>query len=316
MALNAKYEDLVDAPKIATIGEHRHPGEILKLASNQQLRPAVDDATRRLLIIIDMQNDFMEGGSLAVPGATADVERLTRWMYANLEGITAIMCSIDTHYPLQIFHPAMWADAKGNPPADYTMITYDDVAAGKWRVVNGSATKAQACLKALAGTGKVGVMVWPYHCLIGSDGWKLEQELDNLVLFHSAVRRTRPQLVFKGTDTYSEMYGIIEPEYNPEGFVNYDVLNAIAQTDTQGDLKVNYDEIYLAGEAASHCLLESGAQILRHFKDHPEVTQRITILEDCTSPITGYEQATRDAFDEFKRSYGIQVRKSTDVQLV
>jgi nicotinamidase-related amidase len=316
MALKTTYEEIVDVSMIAKLGGHRHPGQILGPAPREQLRPAIDDAKRVLLIVIDMQNDFMEGGSLAVPGATADVERLTRWMYANTEGITSVMCSIDTHYPLQIFHPAMWADAAGNPPADYTMITYDDVQQGKWRVVNGSPTKALGCLKALAQSGKVGVMVWPYHCLIGSDGWKLEQELDNMIHFHAAVRRTKPQLVFKGTDTYSEMYGIIEPEYNPEGFVNYAVLNAIAEVGAAGELEVNYDEIYLAGEAASHCLLESGAQILRHFKDHPEVTQRITILEDCTSPITGYEQATLDAFDEFKRNYGIQVKNSTDVQLV
>jgi nicotinamidase-related amidase len=316
MALQTRYDEIVEVGKIATVGGHRHPGEILKLAPREQLRPAVDDAKRVLLVIIDMQNDFMEGGSLAVPGAQADVERLTRWMYEQMEGVTSVMCSIDTHYPLQIFHPAMWADAAGNPPADYTMITYDDVQQGKWKVANGNPKKALECLKALAQSGKVGVMVWPYHCLIGSDGWKLEQELDNMIHFHSAVRRTKPQLVFKGTDTYSEMYGVIEPEYNPEGFVNYAVLNAIAEIDAQGELEVNYDEIYLAGEAASHCLLESGEQILRHFKNHPEVTQRITILEDCTSPIPGCEQATLDAFDEFKRSYGIQVKKSIDVQLV
>ena len=110
-------------------------------------------------------------------------------------------------------------------------------------------------------------------------------------------------MIPKGTDPLSEMYGIIKPEYSKKGYVNTPVLNAIEK----------YDEIYVIGEAASHCLMESVAQIADHFKNRPDVTQKITILEDCTSPIPGFEDATTAAFDNFKSTYGIKFAKSTDI---
>jgi hypothetical protein len=315
MKLKTKYEEVVNVANIAS-GLSGNAGGILSLAAKEGLRPSVNDGKRVLLIAIDIQNDFMPDiGSLPVPGAKEDVARLTRFMYDNMEGLTDVMCSIDTHYPMQIFHPAMWTGKNGGNPDPYTMITYDDVANGTWRITGGDPKVVSRCLKALAAAGKVGVLVWPYHCLIGTTGWALEQEFANMVHFHAHAKKSKPQFVFKGTDVYSEMYGIIEPEYNPQGFVNFQVLNAIAGEDENGQFKIHYDEIYLAGEAASHCLLESGAQILNRFKDRLEVTQRITILEDCTSPVTGFEQQAKDAFENFKKTYGIKVAKSTDITL-
>jgi len=61
--------------------------------------------------------------------------------------------------------------------------------------------------------------------------------------------------------------------------------------------------------------MESVKQIAEHFSNRPDVTQKITILEDCTSPITGCEADTKAAFDNFKNSYGINFKKSTEIQL-
>lgn len=124
-----------------------------------------------------------------------------------------------------------------------------------------------------------------------------------MVYFHSVARKCVDSMINKGTDPYSEMYGIIKPEYSKENFLNTPVLTAIEK----------YDEIYVVGEAASHCLMESVKQIAEHFVNRPEVTQKITVLEDCTSPITGYEADTAVAFDNFKSSYGIKFAKSTDI---
>ena len=61
--------------------------------------------------------------------------------------------------------------------------------------------------------------------------------------------------------------------------------------------------------------MESVNQITEHFANRPEVTQKITILEDCTSPINGFEADTASAFANFRNSYGIKFAKSTDIQL-
>ena len=154
------------------------------------------------------------------------------------------------------------------------------------------------------GAGKKQLCIWPYHCIAGTEGATLENEFAKMVYFHSVARKSVNHMIQKGTDPYSEMYGIIKPEFSKKNFLNTPVLTAIEK----------YDKIYVVGEAASHCLMESVKQIAEHFANRPEVTQKITILEDCTSPITGYEADTQIAFANFKSSYGIQFAKSTDIQ--
>ncbi|MCZ7668324.1 MAG: hypothetical protein M5U34_14605 [Chloroflexi bacterium] len=64
-----------------------------------------------------MQVDFCHAdGSLYVPGSLGDMQRLIEFIYANAERITDITCSLDSHLPHQIFHPAWWADARATIP--------------------------------------------------------------------------------------------------------------------------------------------------------------------------------------------------------
>lgn len=291
---------------IATSEGVRDLPSIIAMAEQESFPAAAEDAKKVLLLTIDMQNDFMEGtGSLAVPGSKGDVERLTRWIYNNVDKLTQIVCSLDTHSAAQIFHPCWWEDDNGDQPTPFTIITYDDVANGKWKPVYGKTALSLDYLKNLEILGKKQLCIWPYHCLAGTYGANLEGEFTKMLYFHSTSRKSKPGLIQKGSDPYTEMYGIIRAEYDPSNFLNTPVLSAIER----------FDEIYLAGEASSHCLMETGRQVLEYFGNRPDVTQRITILEDCTSPIPGCEQMATDAFASFKMQYGIRVAKSTDVQL-
>lgn len=300
--MKTNYEQIVD---VANIGKRGAVdlNAVFAMAEQERFNPSVQDAPRRLLLAIDVQKDFMEGGALGVPGSIGDVERITRFIYNNMGGISNIMCSLDTHTPHQIFHPCWWENENGDHPAPYTVITYADVEANRWRPVIG-VQESIKYLKELESTAKKQLCIWPYHCIAGTEGASLEGEFAKMVYFHSVARKTKNLMIPKGQDPYSEMYGIIKPEYSQKNFLNTTVLNAIEK----------YDEVYVVGEAASHCLLESVKQIAEHFANRPEVTQKITILEDCTSPITGYEADTQAAFDNFKNTYGINFKKSTEIQ--
>ena len=324
--MNARYEDIVNVNDIAT-GKFAHASSVITLALQEKVRPANTDAKRNLLIGIDWQNDFVipdqslvgpgePYGSLSVPGAKQDIENWTRFLYNNFEYITRVLLSVDTHYPNQIFHRMMWRDETGAPVAPYTLITPADLKSGKYQFVGGNPRTALNCVTTLEQAGKGGVFVWPDHCIIGTQGWNLEAQLMQMVTFHSAARNVDPIFAFKGTDRYSEMYGILEPEYNPNGIVTKVILDALAAFDpTTGDLRdMKWDKIIIGGEAASHCVLESIRQMLKRFKGHPEVIQRVYILEDCTSPVTGFEQQMKDAFAEFKRQ-GANIVKSTELDL-
>lgn len=304
--METTYNRIVNVDQIASFQSRENMADIICAGKNEHITPASQDKRRTLLLAIDVQNDFMEDiGSLPVSGSRGDVERLTRWIYNNVSKLTQIMCSLDTHAISQIFHADWWTDKNGNHPQPFTIITYQDVADGKWQAANGENHRSSEYLRILESEGKKQLCIWPYHCLEGTSGAKLESEFTKMMYFHSAARACTPILIAKGQNPYTEMYGIIKAEYDADKYVNQAILDAIK----------GYDAIYIAGEASSHCVLASAVQILEHYADHREITSRITLLEDCMSPITGFEEATRQQFWQLKEKYGISVVKSTDVIL-
>ena len=221
-----------------------------------------------------------------------------------MNGISKIVCSLDTHIPQQIFHPCWWVNSNKEQPIPYTIITYEDFKQEKWEPVFGDKEETETYLRKLEKEGKKQLCIWPYHCIWGTEGAMIENEFSKMVYFHSVVRNSICKIIEKGKDQYSEMYGIVKPEYSKDNFMNKEILELVEE----------YDEIYVVGEAASHCLMESVKQIAEHFKNFKETTKKITILEDCTSPIKGYENDTKATFDYFKNTYGIKVLKSTDIK--
>lgn len=305
--MKTTYNQIVDVDQIASHVSTENIDQLIVLAKNEKTADAANDKKRTLLLAIDFQNDFMENiGTLPVSGSKKDVENLTRWMYNNIEHLTQVMCSLDTHSINQIFHANWWTDAKDNAPAPFTVITYKDAVEGKWKSRNNNdQERSLTYLKQLEQTGKQQLCIWPYHCLEGTLGAKLESQFLKMIYFHSALRNISPILVAKGQDPYSEMYGIIEPEYNPQNKINQNVLDTIE----------TFDAIFVAGEASSHCVMASVVQILNYFANRKDITSRITILSDCMSAISGSEETTRLQFEELKEKYGIQIKKSTEIKL-
>lgn len=304
--MHTPYEWIVRAEYAASGQSPGALAELIAWAEGEGLTEATTDEKKILLLVIDMQNDFMEGiGSLGVPGSKHDLLRLSRWIYDNLSGLSRIVCSLDTHSLAQIFHPAWWTDAEGRHPEPYTIITAEQVQQGLWRPFGGDVSRSLAYLRHLETEGKKQLCIWPYHCLEGSSGADVEAELLRMIYFHAAARRTQPLFIRKGSDPYTEMYGILKPEYDSQGYLNESVLEEIEK----------HDAVYLAGEASSHCLLESCRQIVEHYAGRPDVLRRLTVLSDCASAIPGYEQETEEAYRQLSLRYGLALRKSEDAKL-
>lgn len=299
--MKTKYEQIVN---VNAIGKAENPislNDILQLANDEQLTPSKQNKEKVLFVGIDVQQDFMDNGALGVPGAHGDVERMTRFIYENMDKISNIAVSIDTHTPHQIFHPCWWIDENGNNPAPYTPITLADLDSGKWRaVINPMASRDY--VEHLEQDGKKTLCVWSYHCIQGTTGCALENQFSNMIYFHSVAKKSVVRRLVKGEDPLSEMYGVIKPEYDTKGYINLDFLNKLE----------NYDKIVIAGEAKSHCVMESIKQILEHYETRPEITKKIYILEDCMSIIPGFEDDTAKAFDGFKKKYHVNLVQSTD----
>ncbi|MEK5067577.1 hypothetical protein [Sporosarcina sp. FSL K6-1508] len=300
--MKTKFEEIVD---VSRVGSKNTKGlnELLVLANAEKMTPSSEDVEKVLFIGIDFQNDFMENGELGVPNSHKDVERVTNFLYQNLDKVTTIALSLDTHELHQLFHASWWVDAEGKHPVPFTVITREDIEKGKWMAVEKN--ESLAYIVHLERLGKKQLLIWPYHCIEGTHGAALEGQFSNMVHFHSLIRQSSIQKIVKGQDPLSEMYGIIKPEYAETDGTNYAFLHSL----------LAYDKIVIAGEAKSHCVLESVRQIVEYYVDKHELLSKIYLLDDCMSPIPGFEESTEHACKELQKNTGIHIVKSTEFML-
>jgi nicotinamidase-related amidase len=273
------------------------------------LPPAEEDTPKVLLLIIDMQVDFChENGTLYVPGAPGDVRRLVEFIYRNAERISHITCSLDSHYPFQIFHPAWWVDAHGKHPAPFTIISAQDLEQGKWRPLF-QADWSTRYVQRLQQESKKQLTIWPYHVPIGGLGSALDPELWAAVFWHAVARRSQPTWWTKGSIPQTEHYSILKPEievpHAPQGSLSADFVEALAE----------YDYLVIAGEAESHCVLETAEDLVEVFRDRPDRLAKIHILKDCTSPVIhpqiDFHAIAQQRFAEYEQ-LGLRFINSSD----
>src|SRR5690242_13646769 len=128
-----------DAPKVRDVYVERAAlvGEVADAyARKHRVPPSAQDKLRIAAFGIDAQIGFAcPGASLFVPGAVEDTQRTIEWIYRNLDRITQLQFSLDTHRVFQIFHPAWWIDDDGKHPAPFTPITTKDVKDGRWKPI-------------------------------------------------------------------------------------------------------------------------------------------------------------------------------------
>ena len=238
------------------------------------------DAEKIAVILVDYQHDFVDPtGTLYVPGSQQDVARFLTWFYANAHKISAIYASLDTHLPFQIFYSSWWKNPQtGEHPQPYTTITVDDVTNMKWVPVFQPDWSVRY-VHQLQQQARKDLMVWPYHTMEGTLGHMLVAPISEAIAWHSAARNTQPTYVVKGRTIRTEFYGIFgaeipDPE-DPESGLNVTLLNAV----------MKHDRVYVAGEAKSHCVLETERQLVGHFSNQPELLNRLHFLSDCTSSV-------------------------------
>jgi nicotinamidase/pyrazinamidase len=274
---------------------------------NDMRKPASQDSPKVLAWLIDMQIDFIYPapiGRLPVPNAPEDARRTIDWLYRNVHQITQIAASLDTHTPFQIFYPSWWKNANGDHPAPYTIITADDVRKGVWRPLAEPVWSVRY-LDDLESVGKKQMMIWPFHCMEGTTGRALIPALSEAIMYHSGARLAQPTYLTKGTIAHTEFYSVVEPEVkyskHPEGGLNTRFLDMVAQ----------FDLIYIAGQARSHCVLETMQSVMRHFANSPDVIRKLRFLDDCTSSIPGFEKSTEAQLQKFV-AQGMRLVRSTD----
>lgn len=284
-------------------------GQAIELGQSYDLPPGDEDNPRVLLLLVDAQVDFIHPeGSLSVPGAVEDTRRTIEWLYRNLGSVSAIAASLDSHIPIQIFYPTWWVNADGDHPEPYTPITAEQVKAGEWQPLYEMEWSRQY-VEQLNQQAKKDLMIWPYHTMLGTEGHRLMPSLYEAVLVHSAARQAQPEFVVKGTIAETEYYSLLEPEIkvraDPRGTLNNELLQSF----------LSYDRVYVAGQAKSHCVLETLSSVMRYHGQEQETVSKFYLLEDCTSsvqhPDIDFETIANESYRQFAER-GMNIVSSVD----
>jgi nicotinamidase-related amidase len=279
--------------------------------TRQGIKPAGSDRVKIQLLVIDVQKDFcFPDGTLYVGGrsgrgAVEDSDRIARFVYANLGVLTDITCTMDTHFPFQIFFPSFWLDAADKPLTAHTVITAADIRSGKvrpnpavaWWLCNGNynwlCEQVAFYCSELEKAGKYTLYLWPPHCLLGSDGHALAGVIQEARLFHSFARGAKSWVEVKGGNTLTENYSVLAPEV----LMRHD-RQPLAQRNTQFiKTLLDADAVVIAGQAASHCVKSSIEDLLREIRTKDEkLARKVYILKDCMSAVAVPDPAARGKF--------------------
>lgn len=299
-------------------------------AQQHQIAPAESDRTRIGLLLIDVQNTFclpdfaLYVGGKSGKAAIEDNVRLCRFIYRNLSLFTQIFATLDTHTPMQVFHPLFWVDKEGNYPAPGTQIAPEDIEKGTWRVNEAIAsnypdwdyealqTYGLYYARELATSGRFPLTIWPYHGQLGSIGHALVASVEEAIFFHTVARSARSRYELKGQHLLSENYSALRPEVlqdhrgNPIGGINQELIDRL----------LSFDALIIGGQAKSHCVAWTVEDLLAQIQQSdPSLVKKIYLLEDCCSPVVlpsvDFTSQADEAFRRFAKA-GIHLVQSVE----
>jgi nicotinamidase-related amidase len=300
-------------------------------AEEYAISPAATDLFKIVLVLVDVQNTFcIPGFELFVggrsgTGAVDDNRRLCEFIYKNLNRLTRISATMDTHFAMQIFHPILLVDEMGQHPEPYTMVSFEDVHEGRWKFNQAVAEMlgiepeyGQRHLlhytRELKSRQKFDLTIWPYHAMLGSVGHAWVASVEEAVFFHTVARYSQPEIEIKGKNPLTEHYSALGPEVleGPDG------KKLSAKNDQIIQLVEQSQAVIIAGQAKSHCVAWTVADLLEGIKRRDEkLAGKVYLLEDCSSPVVvpgavDYTEAAEAEYQRFSKA-GMHIVRSTEL---
>lgn len=247
---------------------------------------------KKALVIIDPQNDFIISptfsGSLGVPGAYEDMLKVAE--YVKKENPEHIVVTLDTHNVFDIAHKAWWVNADGEHPSQFTIIKKQDVQNGLWKAAKPEFQKhAEFYVSKLEEQNKYKLCIWPDHCIEGTEGHKINPELNEALKEWENKNNKKVEYVYKGMNHKTEHYSALKAEVvleDEDTKLKTDLIQSLSK----------YDEIIITGEASSHCVAGTTLDFLENIDETNR--KKVVIFKNCMSPVPGFENEETKFFEK------------------
>ena len=165
----------------------------------------------------------------------------------------------------------------------------------------------------LSGSGKYDLTIWPYHAMLGSIGHALVPAVEEAIFFHTITRNSQPDIQIKGQHPLTENYSVLGPEVGTDASRK----TLVGKNDALLKKLFEFDAIIIAGQAKSHCVAWTVADLLESINQvDPEIAGKVYLLEDCSSPVVipgviDYTDDAEAAYQRFQEA-GMHLLKSTE----
>lgn len=301
-----------------------------KWAKEHGIKPASRDAFKICLVAVDVQNTFcipgfeLYVGGRSGTGAIDDSRRLCEFIYRNLDVVTQICPTMDTHQAVQIFHSLYLVNDSGEHPPPFTLVSENDIKKGVWRFNSELSYSLQVdaeygqrhllhYTRQLKEGNKYDLTIWPYHGMLGGIGHALVASVEEGAFFHCIARYSQTDFHVKGDRPFTEHYSVLGPEVleGPGG-------ETIGRKSEKFFKKLlDFDAVVIAGQAKSHCVAWTIDDLLADILSRDRsLVEKVYLLEDCTSPVVvpGAMDYTEQADAAFRRfaDAGMHIVRSTD----
>ncbi|GAB9465315.1 hypothetical protein Gpo141_00002726 [Globisporangium polare] len=259
------------------------------------------------LLVIDQQVDFHPGGSLAIPTANDDAERIAAFITQHSAHLAQLVFTLDSHQRYHIAHGIFWENAQGESPAPFTLITSQEVADCVWKPRDASLKEyTLAYTQSLEKSGKFTLCIWPEHCIIGTPGHNLVENVRNAALEWTKQSLKQIQYVMKGSNSFTEHYSALRAEFvlphDPSTALNQSLINVLKHA----------DKVVICGEALSHCVNYTVRDLVDAWP--ADRMQDLVLLTDCTSPVTGFESSGQEFLDDMAKK-GLTLTTSAEFKM-
>ncbi len=275
-------------------------------------------AERIEMLIIDPQIDFCypgEGdndpqrGALYVDNAENDIQRISNLVNKYGEKIKEIHVTLDCHHLIDVAHPAMWRNDRGENPPVFTIFGSKEIKEGIWKPIRPSFTqKFIDYCESLEASGRYPLCIWPPHCLIGSRGNAVMPVLFEALSKWEIQKQLNVDYVSKGSNPFTEHYSAVKaevPEPNdPTTQINTRLIETLKEA----------DKILICGEAGSHCVKNTVEDIADGFGNDDYIKKMVLLIDGISPVISPYVDfpSIQNTFVKNMQSRGMQIAQTTD----